>query len=477
MIAFDAWGAITTLATIVALAVIVAGLLQNAIQIAQLALAARALAARAVVNEPSAAWRRYADSAPPIALLAPAFNEELSIVDSVRSLLALHYPDFEVIVINDGSTDATLARLIDAFELRPVARHFESAAQSQPIRGLWASERQPRLLIADKVNGGKADALNAGLNLARSPIVCAMDADSLLEPEALLKAVRPFVEDPARVVAVGGSIRIVNGCEVDFGRVLRVRAPKNIWALFQTVEYLRAFLLGRLAWSRLGALTIISGAFGLFRRDMALAVGGYSRDTVGEDMELVMKLHRHCLEARRPYRIVFEAEPVCWTEAPETHAGLARQRARWQRGALETFARHEDMLFNPRYGAIGLIGMGHMLLVDVLGPVTEVMGYLLLPLFAALGLLSYDYFKAFLCLSVGFGVAVSVGALALEESKLRRFPAVSDLLLLLAAAVAENFGYRQLSNVWRLWGTWQHLRKRQGWGVIARRGFRPAAAG
>ncbi|RAK52546.1 glycosyltransferase family 2 protein [Phenylobacterium deserti] len=456
--------------------VILAGFAQNSFHIWQLLVASRALRRQRGLPETSLVWRRYAEAAPPIALLVPAYNEELTIGESLRSLLALQYPSFEVVVVNDGSGDGTLQALIDTFELEPVQRSYEAIAPCAAIRGLYGSRRQPRLLVIDKENGGKADALNAAINLARAPIVCSMDADSLLEPDALLRAVRPFVEDPERVVAVGGTVRVANGCDIRFGRVSRVGVPRNFLALLQTIEYLRAFLMARLAWSEMGSLMIISGAFGLFRREAVRAVGGYTLGTVGEDMELVVKIHRHYRRERMPYRVVFVPEPVCWTEAPETLQILGRQRARWHRGALETFSKHFGMLFNPRYGRVGSVGFGYILLVDVLGPFVELAGYVLIPAFWLLGILNTEFLWAFLAVSFGFGVVISVGALALEETELRRFPDVKSLAVLMAAAVVENFGYRQINNVWRLWGAWQFLRKQESWGVMTRRGFSRAAA-
>lgn len=462
--AFDA-------AEVIAAFVIAVGLLQALFYIVQLMFAAAALSRRPPIPKASTLWNRYADEAPPIALLAPAFNEEVTIVESVKSLLALHYPDFEVIVINDGSKDGTLARVIDHFGLERVERFHDERTVHQPIRGLYATERLPRLLVVDKENGGKSDALNAGINVARAPLFCSMDADSLLEPDALLRAVRPFIDDPQRTLAVGGTIRIANGSRIDSGRVVAVRLPTNFLALVQIMEYLRAFLMARLALGSMQVLTVISGAFGLFRRQPVLDVGGYSHGTVGEDMELVIKLHRLFRQRREPYRIDFIAEPVCWTEVPESLAVLGRQRARWQRGALETFFRHRDMLFNPRYGRIGFIGFGHILLVDVLGPLVEVLGYVLIPLFWFLGLIAWDYLLAFIAVTFALGVFVSTATLILEEVQLRRFPKARDLAVLTLVAIAENFGYRQLSNFWRLRGWWQLLRKKQGWGQMTRKGF------
>ena len=458
-------------ATAIALIVIVTGLIQTVFYIVQLVYAAIALGRRPPIARSSVLWRRYGEQAPPVAVLAPAFNEQVTIVESVRSLLALQYPDFEVIVINDGSKDATLQRMLDHFGLTSVDRYHDLIVAHQPIRGLYASPRIPRLLVIDKENGGKSDALNAGINLARAPLFCSIDADSLLESDALLRAVRPFVEEPVLTIAVGGSIRIANGSRIDAGRVLDVRLPRRFLPLVQIIEYLRAFLMARLALGQMQALMVISGAFGMFRRDRAVEVGGYSHGTVGEDMELVVKLHRHMRDLRVPYRVEFIPEPVCWTEAPESLTILGRQRARWQRGSLETFFRHKDMLFNPRYGRIGMVGFGQVLIIDVLGPVIEVLGYLLVPLLWALGLLSIDYLLAFIAITFTLGIFVSVATLILEEIQLKRFPKARDLAILTAVAVVENFGYRQLSNLWRMRGWWQFLRKQQGWGTMTRTGF------
>jgi cellulose synthase/poly-beta-1,6-N-acetylglucosamine synthase-like glycosyltransferase len=454
--------------------VIATGFLQNAIAIIQLALATRELATHKPERRLGLLWRRYAELSPPIALLVPAFNEEVSIVESLRSMLALNYPHFEIVAINDGSKDGTLEAMIEGFELVPVVRTFDETVRHKPIRGLYGSPRLPRLLVVDKENGGKSDALNAGINLSRAPIFCAIDADSILESDALLRAVRPFIEEPVRTVAVGGTIRIANGCRIENGRVVRIGLPRNLLALFQTVEYLRAFLMARLAWSRVKTLTIISGAFGLFRRQIAVAVGGYSHDTVGEDFELIVKIHRHMRDRGEDYAVTFIPEPVCWTEAPESLTVLGRQRSRWQRGALETFVRHRDMLFRKRYGRIGWVGLPHVLVVDVLGPPIEVMGYVLIPLLWLLGLLAVDYLLAFLALTFVYGVFVSVGSLILEEIELRRFPKARDITVLTLAAIFENFGYRQINNLWRLRGHWQFLRGKQGWGTMTRVGFRKA---
>ena len=458
--------------TTVLIIVIVTGVLQNGLYILQLGLAMIELLLNKPEKRVGLLWRRYSSLAPPISLLVPAYNEEKSIVDSLRSMLSLNYPNFEVIAINDGSKDGTLQAMIDGFGLEPVSRYHQDEVAHKAIRGLYGSAAFPKLLVVDKENGGKSDALNAGIDLSRCPIFCAVDADSILESDALLRAVQPFVDDPARTVAVGGTIRIANGCRIERGRVLSMGLPRTILPLFQTVEYLRAFLMARLAWSRLRTLTIISGAFGLFRRQIAVAVGGYTHGTVGEDFDLVMKIHRHMRDKKEDYRITFVPEPVCWTEAPETFRVLGRQRSRWQRGALEVFFRNGDMFGRPRYGRIGTLGLIHIFIVDVMGPPVEVLGYVLVPMLWMLGLLSVDYFLAYLALTFVFGIFVSVGSLMLQEIELQRVPRILDLLLLTAIAVIENFGYRQISNLWRLRGMWQFLRGDQNWGTMTRVGFK-----
>ena len=441
------------------------GLLQNLIYVVQLIVAGYALAKRPPVAASTRLWQRTSDVVPPIAILVPAYNEEKTIVPAIRSMLSLEYPNFEVIVIDDGSSDGTIAAIDAAFELHSATRAIDNAVPHKPLHGVYVSARSPRLIVVAKENGGKADAMNAGINVSRSPLFCAIDADSLLESDALLRAVQPFVDDPVRTVAVGGTIRILSGCKTNSGRVTEVGLPRNPLALFQIIEYLRAFLMARLSLSRMGALTIISGAFGLFRRQVAVSVGGYSPEIVGEDLELVIKIHRAMREQGKDYRVEFIPEPVCWTEAPESLTVLANQRRRWQRGALETFFKHRDMLIDPRYGRISWLGLGQMMLVDLVGPVAEAMGYVLIPIFYFAGWLNFEFVLAFMAVTFAFGVFLSVGSLVLEELELRRFPRARDLAILTLAAIAENFGYRQLNNFWRLQGMWQYFTGVRGWGA------------
>lgn len=408
--------------------------------------------------------------APPITLVAPAYNEEPTCVESVRSLLTLDYPEYEILVVNDGSRDRTVERLVEAFNLQPAARLPTAALATQPIRQIYRSRRHPNLWVLDKENGGKADALNAGINFCRTPLFCAMDADSLLERQALVRIVRPFLED-ATTVAAGGILRIANGCVVKQGQVVDVRLPDNLWARFQVLEYLRAFLSGRMGWDALDATLVISGAFGIFRRSTVVDAGGYATDTVGEDMELVVRLHRHCSERRIPYRIHFVPDPVAWTECPESLAVLARQRDRWQRGLFQSLTRHRVMLLNRRYGKAGLLAFPYFFFLEMLGPVVEALGYVAFAAAVLTGRADWIFVLAFLGVAVVLGVALSVAAVALEELSFRRYPRFTDLLRLFWLGVLENFGYRQMSAWWRLKGTWSAIRKVEGWGTMQRRGF------
>ena len=413
---------------------------------------------------------------PPVSVLAPAFNEEANVVENVRSLLMLDYPLFEVVLINDGSKDRTLGHLVDAFDLRQSARSFEHALPTKPIRGIYESATYPNLVVVDKVNGGKADALNAGLNLSLYPIFCAIDADSILEPDALLRLVRPFIDAPGVTIAAGGVVRVANGCDIHGGRVHRVRLPRRALPLMQIVEYLRAFLFGRMGWSTGNSLLVISGAFGLFEKKAAVLAGGYATDSVGEDMELVVRMHRQRRERREPYRIGFVPDPICWTEVPESLRVLRRQRTRWHRGLIDTLVRHRAMIGRPRYGSVGMVSLPGFLVFEMLSPLVEMSGYLLLPLLWMAGLLSASLAGTFFVLAIMYMVLVSALAVLLEDIAFRRYPSVRDLGRLLVGAVMENFGFRQLTVWWRVRAFWEYLRGDLSWGAMERRGVRAGAA-
>jgi cellulose synthase/poly-beta-1,6-N-acetylglucosamine synthase-like glycosyltransferase len=408
----------------------------------------------------------------PISIIVPAHNESRTIIETVRSLLNVNYREFEVIVVNDGSTDGTLQRIIQTFELKKTDRIYRRTLPTGDVFGIYAALEIPNLVVIDKERGGKADALNTGINVSRYPLTCSVDADSLIEEDALLRVVKPFMEHPDEMVAVGGIVRIANGCEVREGRVTRIRLPDRLLPIFQVVEYLRAFLSGRIGWSTMRSLLIISGAFGLYRKSEVIAVGGYERWSETEDLEMVLKLHHRSSREGRRHRIVFVPDPVCWTEVPTTFRVLARQRNRWHRGLLQCLWHHKRMIFNPSYGVIGTVALPYFVLFEMFGPLVEVLGYLVVTLSWLMGLLNFEFFLLFLILAIFIGVLLSVAAVLLEEISFRRYPGWEHLAMLVLMAVLENFGYRQILTLFKVKAFWDFLRRRRGWGHMERQGFR-----
>jgi cellulose synthase/poly-beta-1,6-N-acetylglucosamine synthase-like glycosyltransferase len=407
---------------------------------------------------------------PGVSIIAPAYNEQATIVESMRALLLLNYPQFEVICVNDGSKDATLQTAVDAFELVRAPVAYRQQLPSQTVRGLYRSLIHRDFVLIDKENGGRADALNAGLNAARYPLICLIDSDSLLEEHALTRGILPFLESP-ETLAVGGIIRIANGCRVEAGRVTDVRMPGNWLARFQVLEYLRSFLAGRVAHSMANSLLIISGAFGIFRRDAVIESGGLRHDTIGEDMELVVRLHRRCRQRKQPYRIVFQADPVCWTEVPESLRILGNQRNRWQRGLMQVLSYNLSLIGNPRYGAIGLFALPYYVVFEAMAPLIETAGYLVTAGALWYGLMNWQNAQILFLVALVYGTLISLAAVALEELSFRRYTRLQDLLLLIVLGLVENFGFRQLTTWWRLRGTIDYFRGKSGWGAMTRKGF------
>jgi cellulose synthase/poly-beta-1,6-N-acetylglucosamine synthase-like glycosyltransferase len=406
---------------------------------------------------------------PPIALLVPAHNEGNFITDSVGSLLRLDYPALEIIVINDGSRDNTLEELKRVYKLREARLLYLPQVPTAPLRAIYRSTVEPRLLVLDKESAGsKADAVNAGLNAATSPYVCVVDADSILEKDSLLRIMAGVLSDPSRVVAVGGIVRILNGSRVSGGELVEVKLPKGRIEVFQVIEYLRAFLIGREAWAQFNVLPIISGAFGVFRTDLVRAVGGYRSDAIGEDFDLVVRLHRHLQNLNEKYHIGFVSDPTCWTEVPSDLRSLARQRARWQKGLLDTLWPNRDMLFRRRYGLVGSLILPYMWLFEFLAPVIELTGYSTIILAASLGMLGRQFFLLFLLFGYAFATLISIGSVLLEEMTYRRYTRASEVARLLLYCIFEHFPYRQLTMLWRLQGIWQYLRGDLRWREMKR---------
>ena len=405
----------------------------------------------------------------PISVVMPAHNEEISIVDAVGSILLLNYPEFEIIVVNDGSTDQTFERLRDRFSLVEITLDPDWLKERKEIRSIWTS-RTHKVMVVNKVNGGKASALNTGINVARYPLVCNIDSDSILDRNALLMIARPFLEDN-RVIASGGIVRVANSCDIHKGEVREARFPRSTLAGFQVVEYLRAFLMGRIGWDAMNGLFIISGAFGLFDKAALKLVGGYAEDSVGEDMELVVRMHHFYRSRGEEKRVTFIPDPVCWTEVPETFGQLGRQRDRWQRGLMDALWRHRGMLFNPRYGVAGLFVYPYFFFIEMLGPLVEFGGYLLIPLFYGLGVLNASFFIAYLLFAFLLGSLITLFSVLLEEISFRKYRRPGDLARLLFFSMAETFFFRPLTVLWRIKGVIRYLTGNRSWGPMQRKGF------
>jgi len=412
--------------------------------------------------------------APGMSILAPAYNEGANIVENVRSLLSIHYRNLELIVINDGSKDNSLQQLIDHYQLQRVDWPVTGSLGTKPIRGIYKSTNPVfhRLLVVDKENGGKADALNVGINVASQPYIVCIDVDCIIEQDALLKMAKPFLDSTGkRVIASGGVVRIANGCEIRNGRLVNVKLPKEFLARAQTLEYFRAFLLGRMAWSRIDALLLISGAFGAFDKEIVIACGGYNHATVGEDMELVVRMRRYMEERRLPYTVTYIPDPLCWTEAPSSYKILGRQRNRWTRGTIETLRMHRIMCFNPRYGRLGLLSFPYWLFFELLAPLVEFTGVLATLVVAALGGLNVPMFLALLGFIVSFGILFSFFAILMEVMTYNQYKNTGDILRLALTAILEPVLFHPFV-VWSaIRGNIDLLRKKKGWGEMTRKGF------
>ena len=414
---------------------------------------------------------------PTISIIAPAYNEEKSIVSSVKSLLNIKYPQFELIVVNDGSSDETLPSLIKAFQLIRTDYQYKVSLETAPIRGIYRNASLPNLVVIDKSNGGKADSLNAGINVANHEYFCGIDADSLLEPEALLRLASLTLDEVTETPALGGNILPINSCKVDNGQIQEVHVPKNLVARLQTIEYLRAFMIGRLGWQQINSMLIISGAFGLFRRDRIINIGGYltskgkyQKDTVGEDMELVVRISRLLREIKQKFVTLYAYNANCWTEVPEDLKSLKTQRYRWQRGLVDILFFHRKMLFNVNYGVTGLVAMPYYLIFETVGPIFEIQGYFLVVLAALLNILNIKVAIMLFISAILAGVINSLVALLIAEREENYF-SIKDLTKLVVLAIVENFGPRQLISFWRVLGQIQVISGQSGWGKIKRKGI------
>ena len=413
----------------------------------------RTVSVRALQDLPPA----YSGYEPPVSLLVPAFDQAATIVETVRGLLELDYPEYEIVVVNDGSADATLAALQQAFDLEPFPEVYWRRLATKPIRTIYRSRAQPRVRVVDKETGGRADALNAGINAARYPLFCALDAQALIHRDSLRRAAEPFLDDPA-TVASGAAIRLANGCTIAGNRVTGVALPRATLGLLQVAEYLRTYPFARLGWAELRGALVMSGAMAVFRKDAVVEAGGFKPQALGATTELMMRLHRLLHGRAETCSVHFVPDAVGWSVAPETFAELKRQHMRRQWGLAESLHVNAD-LFGSRSRA-GLVAFPFLLFFECYGPLLEIAGYLLMVALFAAGWMSGALLLALLAAAFSLGLLVSMSALLLEEYTFRLYPRADQLARLILAAVIENLGYRQLVAWWRCAGFMQWARAR-----------------
>ncbi len=413
--------------------------------------------------------------APSISVIAPAYNEGMTIVDNVRSLLSLRYAKFSLIVVNDGSKDDTFEKAVAAYDLEKIDYEYVMQIETKDVRGVYKSKNPAfdKLVFVDKMNGGKADAINVGVNIAETEYFACIDVDCILEPDVFLKLVKPIMVEPERrVVAVGGVVWLTNDSVIEGGKLIQINAPNKYIARIQVVEYIRAFLLGRTAWAKANGLLLISGAMGIFERKLTLEIGGYNHKTVGEDMELVMRMHRVMRERKEKYLVAYCPEPLCWTEAPSSYKILSRQRNRWTRGTIDSLRLHKTMFFNPKYGFLGLVSYPYWLFAEWLAPLLEFFGLIFFTILLILGFVNWQFFLVLLLFVYAFSVFFSSFAIFVQEYSYFKYATRKDILRLFVTILAEPFYYHPRVVWWAVQGNYDYfIKKSHGWGEMVRTGF------
>jgi len=412
---------------------------------------------------------------PPVSLIAPAYNEGATIIENIRSLLSLYYADFEIIIVNDGSTDDTLKKIIEEYSLVKVDFAVNEKLKTKSIKNIYKSTNPVfnKLTVVDKENGGKSDALNAGINVSKNDLIACCDVDSILEQDSLLKLVKPFLESSkVRTIAAGGVVRIANDCEIENGRIVKVNFPKKFFPRIQVLEYIRAFLLARMAWSRLNGVLIISGAFGMFEKDVVIKAGGYSDKTVGEDLELVVRMRKYMHDNGIKYRIVYIPDPLCWTESPTTIKILSRQRNRWTRGLIGTLFLHIRTLFNPKYKILGMVSFPYWLIYEWAAPIIEFFGILYFLFLAVFGFADWTFILLVFLAVYSFALLYSFTSIFIEEFSFHQYKSLKDIFKLSLVAFLEPLSFHFLTLIWAVKGNLDYLSGERKWGEMKREGFR-----
>jgi cellulose synthase/poly-beta-1,6-N-acetylglucosamine synthase-like glycosyltransferase/phosphoglycerol transferase MdoB-like AlkP superfamily enzyme len=419
-------------------------------------------------------------NAPTFSLIAPAYNEGVTIVENVRSLLSLYYHKLEIIIVNDGSKDDSIEKLILAYDLEKISFFIQGNIETKPIRGIYKSKNPAfkKLIVVDKENGGKADALNVGVNISTGDKIVCIDVDCILEQDAIAKLAKPFLEQTdKKVIACGGVIRLANNCTIENGKVTQVNLPKTWLGRAQALEYIRAFVLGRMAWSRASGLILISGAFGAFDRKIVIECGGYDIKTVGEDMELVVRMRRFMEEQKRPYAVINIPDSLCWTEAPESKAILKKQRNRWMRGTMETLWKHRKLMFNPKYGKLGMISLPYWFFFEFLSPLIEFSGYFILLAYLILGIINLPLFLTITAMVITGCMLFSIYAILVDLVSCRVYTKRKDFIDLIRTALVEPLYFHTMVTKATVSGFFDYFKKGHTWGEMTRQGFQQNAEG
>lgn len=410
------------------------------------------------------------DNYVPVSILVPAYNEEETICDCVESLSYVDYPEYEIVVIDDGSNDDTSNKLINKFELKKVPRPIRRLVKCKNEQFIYEGYIKDgiKLTLVKKENGGKADALNMGINVSKYPLFISLDADSILQRDSISNIVMPFMEDDT-TIAVGGSIKVANQVVLDKGQVIKVMPPKKILTIFQTIEYYRVFLTTRVWFNSFNGNLIISGAFGLFKKNAVLNVGGYDTDTVGEDMDLVVKLHSFYRKNKIKYKIKYEYKAICWSQVPEKLKDLKGQRRRWHIGLITSLNSHRYIFLNPKYGLVGIFSFLYFVVYEMFSCIIDVFGLIIILISYFSGLLNLKFLITFLFIYIFYSVIISLTAIILENYMFKYILKLSTLLKLMLFAFLESFGYRQLCSWYRITGFIRYRKRKYQWNKISRK--------
>lgn len=401
----------------------------------------------------------------PVSLLVPLYNEEVTIVDTINSLLSIDYREYEIIAINDGSSDNSSLKVINEYNLKKIYKPMKKSIQTNEVVDVYKGIYKNRsITLINKVNGGKADALNVGINYCKYPIFVAIDADSVLESKSIKNIIAPFMKNKS-TIAVGGNIKISNNITIKNGRITKIDSPKKLIVCFQIIEYLRSFMTNRMTWDILSMNLIISGAFGAFSKKAVIDVGGYKRNTIGEDMELVMRMHKYYLEKKEQYSISYAPDAICYTQAPDKFKGLKTQRRRWQVGLIHCMSIHKSLFLDKRW----FLAKVYFLLFEMITPIIELFGMFIMLLSFILGIINLEFLLFYYGMIIVFGVAISTASILLESYVYKDFINTKVILKLIFLSIFEAIGYRQVVSIYRISAFIGYKKNKHKWGTITRR--------